>query len=336
MIDGHGDDLFLYGNRIEVNFSTNIPQSADHAGLLAHLAGCGALFRNYPEPEPRSIEELLAGIHGIPAANVIVTAGATEAIYLLAQVYAHAASTVLVPTFREYQDACRLFGHSVRFSVSLDEVDGRTKTVWLCNPDNPTGRVRDRLALLRAADRFPETLFIVDQASAAYAAKAVLRIEDAVARPNVMLLCSLTKRFCVPGLRIGYAVGSASLIRRMRACRMPWSVNAVAVEAARYLLARADDYPVDAAGLHSEAVRMVSLLSEIGFAAEPTDCHFFLAAMPDRTASELKEWLVGRHGLLIRDASNFEGLTPRHFRVAAQRPQENDLLINALKEWNLH
>ncbi len=69
----------------------------------------------------------------------------------------------------------------------------------------------------------------------------------------------------------------------------------------------------------------------MGIVIEPTDCNFLLAQLPDRSASQLKDWLIENYGILIRDASNFEGLTVRHFRVAAQSPEENDKLIEALK-----
>lgn len=333
MIEGHGDDLHRYGGRVRVNFSTNIPQHADHSGLLSHLARCGAAVSNYPEPAPHSVERLLAAGHGIGEENVMVANGATEAIYLLAHAYEGGKSAVIVPTFREYQDACRVFSHSVRFISSLEHVGGGLDMVWLCNPNNPTGRVYDRDCLLDVVDAFPSTLFVVDQAYAEYSVKRVLGVEDVLERGNVVMLHSLTKRFFVPGLRIGYAVGEASVLGRMRRLTMPWSVNALAIEAARYLLAHSDGYRIDAARLHLEAMRMAGAFSDMGMEVGPTDCNFVLVRLRDKTARELKEWLVERHGLLIRDASNFEGLSAAHFRVAAQSREENDMLINALKEW---
>lgn len=84
MIHGHGDDAFRYVGKIRINFSTNIYQGIDHSKLRSHLYALGDVFRNYPEPEPRSIETLLASRMGIDPECVIVTNGATESIYLLA------------------------------------------------------------------------------------------------------------------------------------------------------------------------------------------------------------------------------------------------------------
>lgn len=333
MIEGHGDDLFRHGDKVKVNFSTNIPQSVDHSGLLAHLARRGAVFKNYPEPEPRSVERKLADFHGISPDNIMVTNGATEAIYLLANAFYGRRSAIIVPTFREYQDACRIFNHSIRFTSSLNDLGSCNDMAWLCNPNNPTGKVFDRPRLLDAIDSHKDTLFVVDQAYAAYSVKDVLSIADVMCRENAVMLHSLTKQFVVPGLRIGYAIGAERVLNRLRSLRMPWSVNSIAIEAAHYLIDNRTKYQFDAAPLHAEACRMADALQGIGISVQATDCNFILAQLPDRIAAELKEWLIDRHGLLIRDASNFEGLSPRHFRVAAQSHDENELLINALKEW---
>lgn len=334
MIDGHGDDLFRFKDKVKINFSTNIPQTVNHDGLIAHLYSRGAIFGNYPEPEPRSVEKRLAQLHNASACNILVTNGATEAIYLIALCFAGGKSTIIAPTFREYQDACEVFGHDVAFTSTLSGIEEcNPDLVWLCNPNNPTGRVFAHDILLDTIDSFQDVLFVVDQAYALYSIKPVLTVGEVLERKNVLLLNSLTKQFAVPGLRIGYAVGPEDVIEKIRAIRMPWSVNAIAIEAAHYLLAHSEDYAVDYEGLHSESQRISSALNEIGIMVEPTDCNFILARLPNHSAYELKEWLIGRYGILIRDASNFEGLTKKHFRVAVQSREENDNLIKALKEW---
>ena len=65
----------------------------------------------------------------------------------------------------------------------------------------------------------------------------------------------------------------------------------------------------------------------------PSHTHYFLGHLHHGTAAELKRWLLARHGLLIRDAANFRGLTPGHFRLSTRPATDNQLLINALREW---
>ena len=338
MIDGHGDDIFRYGNRVKVNFSTNIHQSVDHSGLMSHLASCRGLLSNYPEPEPVSVEKKLSETCGIPVDNIIVTNGATDAIYLIARKMQGAISAIIVPTFHEYQDACAMYGHNVRFIPECDVyneivLSGEADLVWLCNPNNPTGRVFNRDKLLKIIDTKPETLFVVDQAYADYSVVDVLTARDVLSRQNVIMLQSLTKQFAVPGLRIGYAVAPAEIISGLRLMRMPWSVNSFAIEAAHYLLEYREDYHINKNQLHEEAMDISQALRCLGIECHDTDCNFILCRLPKGNASQLKEWLMDRYGLLIRDASNFETLDHSHFRVAAQDHENNKLLIKCIEEW---
>ena len=114
---------------------------------------------------------------------------------------------------------------------------------------------------------------------------------------------------------------------------MPWAVNTLAIEAGAYLLRHDADYIIDAAGLHAEALRIAGAFRGMGIECSATDCNFILCRLPEGTAAELKEYLVDKHGILVRNASNFEGLDERYFRVAAQSPAQNDMLIKAVEEW---
>ena len=338
MINGHGDDIFRYGGKVKVNFSTNIHQDVDHSELKRHLASCPGLLSNYPEPAPLSVEKKLSETLGITANSIIVTNGATEAIYLIAHKMQGSKSVVVAPTFREYQDACALFGHEVRFINESDVFNesltaSKADLVWLCNPNNPTGKVFVREELLKIIDTKPETLFVIDQAYADYSVEEVLTFHDVLTRKNVIMLQSLTKQFAVPGLRIGYAVASAEIISGLRMMRMPWSVNSFAIEASHYLLEHRNDYHIDRYLLHKEALGISRALCRLGIECRNTDCNFILCRLPGGNASQLKEWLMDKHGLLISDASNFETLDHTYFRVAAQDHENNELLIKCIEEW---
>ncbi len=79
---------------------------------------------------------------------------------------------------------------------------------------------------------------------------------------------------------------------------------------------------------------MAQLAGNSGLTILPSRTHYFLAATQHGTAAELKRWLLAEHGLLIRDAANFRGLTPVHFRIGTRSAADNQLLVNALIEWN--
>lgn len=333
MLNGHGDDLYLYPGLKLTNFSSNILGGVDHTALMKRLASAIQAPASYPEPDASSLARRLG-----PEGCVEVTAGATEAIYLLAQAHRGARSAILIPTFSEYADACRLHAHSVEFFHDLDQLPGLgCDMVWLCNPNNPTGRVIEHDRLLSLFSENGDKIFVVDQAYAPYTTLPTVTDREAIRAGNVVLLKSFTKRFSVPGLRIGHAVGAPGLIKSMHAVRMPWSVNALAIEGAHWLLDNAGGYVIDAGGLHREALFLSRELSNLGIATQPTDCNFILCRLPGpHTAARLKEYLAKEHAILIRSAANFHTLSPAHFRVAAQTRPENIRLVEAVKDFLAH
>lgn len=331
MIDGHGDDLHRYGGKVRVNFSTNIWQHADLSGLKRYLATRLDFVDSYPEPSPSALERKIAEKTGLDPSQVMVTAGVTDAIYTIARAMGAYRNAVFYPTFSEYADAANLVeGGEPYFVKDMNEAVAKCETVWLCNPNNPTGAVIDRDLLGGYIREFSEKDFVIDSAYSSYCDEPMPDAVSMAMLPNVIMLHSLTKECCVPGLRVGYVTAHESLIEQLRMFRMPWSVSAIASDGASYLLDNPPSIPVGM--LLSESRRMQSALSEI-VDVMPSKTNFFLCRLKSGSASELKEWLIDRHGFLIRDASNFTGLTSGHFRVAAQLPDENDKLIDALREW---
>lgn len=333
MIDGHGDDLWRFGNRIKYNFSTNIHSAFDHTPLMKVLAQSREAVTNYPEPEPLSVESALASIHRCSGEEVMVTNGATEAIYLIARYLGEGKSAIVSPTFREYQDACEMHNISVAFIGGLNNISDDCHSVWICNPNNPTGKVLPKDELLRAIRKHNDQIFIIDQAYSDYTSLPTLTAEEVTESGNVIMLGSLTKRFAVPGLRIGYALGNRELINRLKRLRMPWSVNGLAIKGALYLIDNIEKYAIDRDHLHSEALRITAEFQKSGIIVETSDCNFILCKLPYGSAAELKNYLANEAGILIRDASNFEGLDRYYFRVAAQSSEENDILIKNVRKW---
>lgn len=333
MIDGHGDDIYRYGARVKYNFSSNICRVDYLDKLMQHIALHPEVMGSYPEPYPGELEAMIAATEGVPAECVIVTNGATEAIYLIAHAFQNEGSDILSPTFSEYEDACRMYGHKIHHAARIDEISVDAGVVWLCNPNNPTGKVLPADTVQGLAGIHCDKIFVIDGAYADYAVKPVMTPRTAVDTGNVVLLGSFTKRYSVPGLRIGYAIADSAILDKIRQYRMPWSVNAIAIAAARYLMTDTGTPTVDASRLHEEALRLRGELMECGMWVSETDCNFMLCRLPCGSAPELKEWLVERYGILIRDASNFHGLDNRYIRVAAQSREDNKLLIKAIREW---
>ena len=320
MIEGHGDDAYRYPG-IRSDFSSNICTTTSHRTLMAHLAAHPDLLAHYPEPEAWSLERLIAEHYDIDPASVIVTNGATEAIYLIAQTF-RLMRHIGIPTFQEYDDACQMF------KVTDDD----KKMLWFCNPNNPTGRVVDSMRQKRIVKEYD--MVVIDQSYERYTRQGLMAPRTAIRHGNVVLIYSFTKTYCVPGLRLGYIVAQQNLAAAIRQYLRPWSVSALAIEAGKFLLQHDElicqpDF--------SEARRLHELLSRLpGVSVEPTHATFMLARIEGYTAADLKDYLAREHRMLIRDASNFRGLTPQHFRVASQTPAENDALVAAIKEYIEH
>ena len=340
MIEGHGDDSYRYARPIVSDFSSNVYGQIDLTPLKEHLCRRMDSIGHYPEPEPYTLEARLAAQLRLPAGSLCVTNGATEAIYLIAQTFRGTRSVILQPTFSEYEDACRLHGHRVSalFTLPDERTDYRlppeVRMCWICNPNNPTGTLISKPQMERLIEANPEVCFVLDHSYAHFVLQPLCSDVWLAEQPHVLVLHSLTKQYAVPGLRLGYITGHAGLLQRIRANRMPWSVNQLAVEAGLYLCEHDLSAEVDLPAYLAEARRLRSLLEALGgLEVWESQTHFMLVRLRMGRASALKEYLANEHGILIRDASNFDGLDEHYFRLAAQSPAENDRLVAAIAAW---
>ena len=147
---------------------------------MSHIAAHPELISHYPEPEAWSLETMIAERHQIDPRQVIVTSGATEAIYLIAQTF-RMRPVIPTPTFSEYQDACRQFTRSQRSTTML----------WLCNPNNPTGEVYDQLYIDRMMAQ--HELVVLDQSYENYTDAHVMTPRWGCKTPYSIQIHAMTK-----------------------------------------------------------------------------------------------------------------------------------------------
>ena len=201
--------------------------------------------------------------------------------------------------------------------------------LWLCNPNNPTGEVYDQLYVDRMMAEYD--LVVIDHSYENYTDLPVMSPRWGARTPCSIQIHSMTKTYGVPGLRLGYITAHENLTKVLRRNLRPWSVSALAIEAGKYLLGH--DELICKPDL-KEAQRLYFMLQQTeGIVVTPTSTNFMLCRLAHHAAAELKEYLARRHGMLIRDASNFRGLTSQHFRVASQTPAENDELVRAIQSF---
>jgi len=335
MIFGHGDDAFSYGDKIKMDFSSNVYYAADLQALRDHLAAHLDVIAHYPEPEATTLEAMIAERLGVPTESIMVTSGAIEAIYLIAQLYSGWTSIIPSPTFSEYEDACKLYNHLLSFNT--DYAPGtlaEDRVYWLCNPNNPTGNVINKQLIRYIIRKHPRYIYVVDQSYDQYTLQPTLTAKEMKDCYNVVLIRSLSKQYGIPGLRLGYIFSSPIIIDRLRQLRQPWTVNALAIEAGKFLIEKEPQLIPDLEGYLAEARRLQQRLMDIkGLMVMDSATNFMLVNMEKANTLELKRWLIQEHGMLIRDASNFRALDNHCFRVTARTPEEDDLLVEAITQF---
>lgn len=338
MLFGHGDDFYNSQNEVKINFSSNVWHGANLEKLKDHLNEQFDKLTRYPEPDAGTLKRLLARRYEMKENNIVVTNGSITAFYLLAQAWKGAKSMIAIPSFSEYEDACRLHGHEISFFPTSDDLSELSLEgqdfCWICNPNNPDGKLIHRTELLALIVANRQTTFIIDQAYVAFTTEDMLKPSDVKNHPNLILVQSISKAYNIPGLRIGYLIASPEKTEEINKYIIPWSVNAIAIEASKYILIHPAQFTLPIRKWQRETAELIYQLNKLdGLEVQPTSTTFFLVRLKKGTAAALKQYLWENHGILIRDASNFRGLDETYIRVSTQTTAENQVLVDAVKEW---
>jgi threonine-phosphate decarboxylase len=334
MINGHGDE---YMGELLANFSSNVWHGADNSALYKHLYSQMHNIERYPDTEASSLKQVLADKNKIASSQIVVCNGSTEAFYLIANAFSGSASLIVTPTFSEYTDACRMYNHSVRHTdcknLNTDIETLKPNLVWICNPNNPDGNCFEVTAIKQLLTNYPHSIFVIDQAYIHFTQREICVVNELQNYPNLIIVQSLTKRYAIPGLRLGYLMASETIVSRMNQFRMPWTVNSLAIEAGKFILKNKKD----GFQLHNWLCECEILRNKIDVfecvKSIPSETPYFLVKLNKGKASDLKTFLLS-HKILVRQATNFEGLEGEYIRICTLSREKNDLLINKLNEWN--
>ncbi|MBI3323097.1 MAG: threonine-phosphate decarboxylase [Candidatus Omnitrophica bacterium] len=305
----------------------------------------------YPEPTYREFRESAARAEGVEPDQILPGNGTADLIHLLSRWRAGRCVTVMTPTFTEYERAAAADGSRV-IPWQAAEEDGfahRLPESWgpeteggllfLCNPNNPTGVLwpEERLLELVAGAERRGVAVVVDEAAMDLVEEGRrYSVAPRAARGGgLVVLRSLTKAFCIPGLRAGYLVGPADWIRQLQGIQPPWSMNAVAAFVGARLLG--EQAWVDSARRKVGAWKR-SLEEELrglrGIRPYPSAANFLLCQLSG--PGEPNRRLAGRlaaQGILIRVCDDFTGMAPGRFvRLAVRRPAESRRLLEAMRE----
>lgn len=338
MINGHGDDAYKYAKDVLYNFSSNVYYKGCDLGLLEEVRKSVFKIQNYPSPVANELSAAAADKYKMQQDQFLFGNGATELFYLLAQLYRGKTATIVGPTFSEYEDACKMYDVSVEF-VPWEKVEEgcfKTDLVFICNPNNPTGDYIDLFTLEGLIRQSPGSLFVIDEAYVEFTTKECSAMELINRHKNIIIVKSLTKTFAVPGIRLGYLVSNESLVSQLLALKLPWTVNSLAISAGLYIFKNYEQLMFSNTDLIGETSRFQKELDTItGLEVMPSVTSYFLVNVKKGTAADLKEYLMNKHQVLVRDATNFTTLKGEFIRLAVQEKQVNKVLINALQQWSL-
>jgi threonine-phosphate decarboxylase len=351
----HGGNVFAIARACGVppeeflDFSASINPLGPALGVREAVTAAFDRIGHYPDTDCTELRQALARLHGVEPANLCVGNGSTELIYLLPRLVAGGRRRALVvaPPFSEYAAALGRDGWETAyfdltpatgFDLPLERLAAELAKgydlVILANPGNPTGRLYDVGTVAALAERCGAvgSFLVVDEAFMDFCEESSIKRLVAGAE-HLLVLRSLTKFYALPGLRLGFAVGSSPVIERLARLREPWSVNILAQAAGVASLA-ADGYAAATLRLvATERQRLFAGLAAItGLRPFPSSTNYLLMeTTAEATAAEISQRLLVER-ILIRDCGNFRGLTERFFRVAVRSPQENDRLLAALAE----
>ncbi len=308
---------------------------------VAAIRDAAASVHRYPDGASFELRARLSERLGVAPEQLVFGAGADELLELLAKTLLGAGDEVVYawPSFAMYPIVVRGMG-ATPVPVPLTDglvhdlpalgraVTARTKLVFLCNPNNPTGTSFGAEAFDRFAESLPSHVVLaVDEAYGDFARRD--DFPDSLAwvgrRPGTVVMRTFSKLYGLAGLRVGYGVCDAELAGYLQRARHPFNVNRLAEVAA---VAALDDWE------HVEASRRVNAegiefltreLSALGVEVWPSDANFLLA----RTGAGVHDALL-RRGVIVRPLAGF-GM-PEHVRITVGLPEENRRLVDALRQ----
>ena len=255
-----------------------------------------------------------------------------------------------MPAFSEYERAAHAAGAAVSYSpleeragfepdlIFLAEEAQRVQAdcIVLGNPNNPTGTLVEREAIADLAKKLlpSGTQLVVDESFLDFRedeARFTVRQESL---PNLFLVRSLTKFFAVPGLRLGFGIGSPALLQAMEAAKDVWNVNVLAQAAGVAALADTAYQQESLALVKEEKERLSAALAALqGVTVFPPSVNFILVKLPAKRAGRLVKYLRARH-ILVRDCQHYPGLTAGFLRLAVRTREENETLLAAWRSFD--
>ena len=337
----HGGDV--YDGEIRLDFSANTNPYGTPQGVLDAMSAVLTRVHQYPDPYCRELVKAVSEFEAVPKDWILCGSGAAELIYSYCEALRPQKAMELAPTFSEYSLALERVGCQVEryplkkenyFSLTDDFLPvlerSRPDVLFLCNPNNPTGQVIGLPLLekiLNLCDRQGTALF-VDECFLDLSDESVSLKSRLGEHPNLFILKAFTKSYGMAGVRLGYCLcADGQLLQKMSHTVQPWNVSTLAQAAGIAALQERAFLQKTRALILVERQWLQSQLEALGFWVCPSRANYLLFHAREDLCERLRE-----QGIAIRSCHNYHGLGVGWYRIAVRLHEENERLIQAIKE----
>ncbi len=345
---GHGGNIYLAARELGlpekaiIDFSASINPLGVPKSVITEIRNAAKNLFNYPDPDATGLRMRLSEHHRIEPESIICGNGSTELIYVIARALNPERVLIPQPTFSEYERACRTASSKLKvqrlklrkesnFNIESGRFIKAMKgcdAAFLCNPNNPTGRLIAKNAVLKITEAAKKTkcFLVIDEAFIDFCPENSV-IDEVKKNPYLIVLRSMTKIYALSGLRIGYGVFPKRLMKELSFNKEPWTVNTLAQKAGITALTDKACVKRALALIKKEKKFLENSFKEKGIKFFHSDANFYLLKINNPT--EIYQALK-RMGILVRDCSNFRGLDNSYIRIAVKSHMDNMHLLKEL------
>ena len=269
-------------------------------GTRAAIADAITGINRYPDDGNTLLTEALAAHYGVDPAQVLIGAGSVNLLALAMAATAESGDEVVFawPSFEMYPILSQHIGATaVRvplveqrhdLDAMADAMSERTRLVFVCNPNNPTGTAVDGVALTKFLERVPsDCLVVLDEAYREFVTAPDVPdgLDVLAGHENVAVLRTFSKAYGLAALRVGYAISHPEVIAALRKVAMPFRVNGLAQVAALASLGAQDEIRERVDGVITERARLLAALQELALPVVPSEANFLWLDVPDEAAA---------------------------------------------------
>lgn len=324
----HGGDI--YRNHVTMDFSVNINPLGIPTGVQEALHRSVAMCESYPDITAQKLREEMAKMLNVPEEYFIFGNGASEIFMAIVHAVCPKKTVIPVPSFYGYEYAANAANGEIIFTEDWEDIDEDADVVFLANPNNPTGVLRDKKEIwkLLEACKASHTLVVLDECFIEFCDPSDSMLSELEQYPNLILVRAFTKIFAIPGVRLGYLMCSNQELNAQIRRHLPeWNLSAFAEMAGVACTKEQDFVRQTRKVVEQERAYLTTALQNFGFHVQEGRGNFILFY----TENPMYELLLAR-GILIRDCSNFRGLRKGYYRIAVKNRQENERLLKEIGE----